>query len=405
MKLSICFVCDEYPPINHGGIGTSIKLLAEELAKNHEIYVVGISPKSYGGKNFEKINGVNIWRFKHGIKLPLLDRNSLLYKVLNKIFKIDYWGVRKTWITHHKFIENLHIQNRLDVIECPDFRFAFTYLPLKKNLKMWPEINALKVTKLHGSLNFFRLEEKLPIAEKEYLFEEKLFDCSDKIISVSPYTTKKNKIYYSSVKNEKIKTIFNGLYISEGNSHIEIRKNTVIFSGSLVKKKGVIELLKAWNLVCRANKNVVLKIYGKGIKQKFFKHIDKEFRKRVSFEGHVNRDDLLQEYKKASLAIFPSHSETFGLAPIESMMMGCPTIGSEIFKKTWYFHNKDAPAMLIQDQFDMNSFANLIVKVLDDKILKKELSENGIAYVKDHFDIKNIAHMHVAFYSKHIHND
>jgi glycosyltransferase involved in cell wall biosynthesis len=398
MSLTICFICDEYPPISHGGIGTEIKLLAEELAKTHRVYVVGISPKSFGGKDFEEINRVQVWRFKHGIKLPFIKRNSLIYKMLNKLLNLDYLGIKKTWIKHHEFIEKLNSQKSIDVIESTDFRFAFNHLPFDKNLNMWPNVKGLKVTKLHGSINFLRLEEKLSIDEKAYFFEKKLFQNSEKIISVSPYTTKKFKAYYN-LNHNKIKTIFNGLYISKGNI-FEARKNEVIFSGSLVKKKGIIELLKAWNLVCQVNKDVVLKIYGKGTKQKFFKYINNDFKKRVFFEGHVDRIELLQEYKKARLAIFPSHFETFGLAPVESMMMGCPTIGSKIFEKTWYTQNKDTPAMLIQDEFDIDSFAGLIIKVLDDEILRKNLSHAGISYVKNHFDIRNIAKMHVDFYSK-----
>ena len=404
MKLSICFICDEYPPIDHGGIGTAVKLLAEELAKSHDIFVVGISPKSFGGKNFEKKNGVNIWRFKHGIKLPFLGKNSLLKKLLNKLFKIDYWGAKKAWVSHKNFIEKLDLQYKLDVLECPDFRFVFTYLSNSNNLRIWPNISGLKVAKLHGSINFFRLENNLSLAKKEYLFEKQLFDYSDKIISVSPYTTRKIKSYYN-IENSKIETIFNGLNIINTNSDAKTRKNKVIFSGSLVKKKGIIELLKAWNLVCKDDNNSVLLVYGKGVKWKYLKYIDRDITNRVFFKGHVDRDFLLNEYKTASLAVFPSHSETFGLGPIESMMMGCPTIGSKIFKKTWYFNNPKPNAMLIQDQFDTKSFANLILSVLKNDKIKNELSNEGKTYVNNHFDIVNIANKHIEFYLESIRND
>ena len=156
--MKICFNCDEYPPVSHGGIGTVVKSLAEEMVdKGHEVFVVGILPRSFGGRSYEEINGVKIWRIKHGIKIPYLSRQSLLYKIINKIFDVDFWGLKKAWIDQNVLIENLVDQHGIEIIEFPDYRLAFS----KKNLPkfLWPEINIPKVVKFHGSINYFNLEQ------------------------------------------------------------------------------------------------------------------------------------------------------------------------------------------------------------------------------------------------------
>jgi len=392
MKLNICFICDEYPPLSHGGIGSVTKTLAEEFVKNgHRVFIVGISAKSQGGENYEKINGVEIWRFKHGIKIPFMRSNNLLYRGLNKVFKFDFWGVEKVWFKQNLFLEKLVKEKSIDVIEFPDFRFCYAHLTTDIFFRFWPNINVLKIAKLHGSLNFLGLESKKNILKKVFLMEQSLLDYCDKIISVSPYTTKRYFSLYN-LKPSKTTEIFNGVEIFDNNEVTLNKENFAVFSGSLVKKKGIVELLKAWNIVCLNNESIQLRIYGKGIKQKFVKYINSKYRNRVAFFGHIDQQELYQVYKKAKVAIFPSHTETFGLAPLESMLYGCPTIGSEIFAKTWYKKvdvvNNRFP-ILIQNHQNINELALVILKVIDDKSLQKSLSKNGRNYARENFDINS----------------
>ena len=47
MPLHVCFLCHEYPPEPHGGVGTVIQALARALvARGHRVTVLGISRRS-----------------------------------------------------------------------------------------------------------------------------------------------------------------------------------------------------------------------------------------------------------------------------------------------------------------------------------------------------------------------
>jgi len=399
MKLRICFICDEYPPISHGGIGVAVKLLAEELvAQGNEVYVVGLSPKSYGGLQNEIINGVNIYRIKHGLSIPSSFTNNLIYKSMNKVFNSDFLNINKAWIKQNNFIEKLVADKNVDIIEFTDFRFSFSHLKIRKRFNYWPKIEKkiLKLSRFHGSINFFRLESGLKISRKELFFENSLISYCDHFISVSSYTADKMFEYYN-INPDEITTIPNAINIDKTNKKSK-RENIIIFSGSLVKKKGIIELLKSWNIVCENNKNVILEIYGKGIKIKFIRYVLPEYRNKVKFKGHLDRKKLLERYLVANLAIFPSHSETFGLAPLESMMMGCPTIGSKTFVNNWY--NTDENAMIILDSIDEKNIAKEINTLLNNESLRKRLSINGEKYVKNNFDIRKIAERNINVYKE-----
>ena len=64
--MHICFITNEYPKQNfpHGGIGTFIKVIANQLVKlNHKVSVIGIN--NYTNRNEEETDaGVNVYRLK-----------------------------------------------------------------------------------------------------------------------------------------------------------------------------------------------------------------------------------------------------------------------------------------------------------------------------------------------------
>jgi glycosyltransferase involved in cell wall biosynthesis len=51
---------------------------------------------------------------------------------------------------------------------------------------------------------------------------------------------------------------------------------------------------------------------------------------RLHFLGHVGRQDLTDLYRAASLFVFPSTWETFGLAGVEAAMVGLPVVAADI---------------------------------------------------------------------------
>src|SRR5262245_51956678 len=64
--MRLCFICNEYPPGPHGGIGTFTQVMARSLVRaGHEVRVVGAYPRDYHAPAYENDHGVEVWRF-HG---------------------------------------------------------------------------------------------------------------------------------------------------------------------------------------------------------------------------------------------------------------------------------------------------------------------------------------------------
>ena len=61
--VKICFVCNEYPPARHGGIGVFTRMLAVALARaGHDVRVIGACRPQPGLPGESEEDGVRIWR-------------------------------------------------------------------------------------------------------------------------------------------------------------------------------------------------------------------------------------------------------------------------------------------------------------------------------------------------------
>ena len=65
--MNILYLCDEYPPCQHGGIGSVTQSLARELvSKGHKVSVCGFYPYYRTAAAYEEDFGVQAYRYFYG---------------------------------------------------------------------------------------------------------------------------------------------------------------------------------------------------------------------------------------------------------------------------------------------------------------------------------------------------
>jgi len=99
---------------------------------------------------------------------------------------------------------------------------------------------------------------------------------------------------------------------------------------------------------------------------------------RIEFKGYVDEKELLGLYRKASLFIFPSFYEGFGLPPLEAMACGCPVVVSNATS----LPEVCGDAAFYVDPYNVESIALGIHKVLAEEGLRKNLIEKGLERAK-----------------------
>jgi glycogen synthase len=393
--LNILYLCDEYPPCKHGGIGSVTQILARELVnKGHNVTVCGFYPYYRTAFPFEDDNGVMVYRRFYGNSLLLkLSRNDYLGRIIN---------IKASFNSYIGFLNELITRNKIDIVEIPDFNEVFRYSgPL---FLAFPDFGIPKVIKIHGSHTSIKhATNSLPIGKN--LFEKEKFHIHNAagILSVSKFAMRVTKEIFNYEKD--ITIIHNGISISNSLIYKEnLNNHDVIYAGSLSKQKGVLSLILAWHKVIEIVPSARLYLYGKGggkMIESINRMISGKARESIILKGFVNKMLLPEIYSSACCAIFPSYVESFSMAPMESMLVGCPTIYTKRTSGEELISN-GINGLLI-DPDNIEEIADAIIKMLSNRPFAIKMGRDGACHIKEEFNISAIADKHLSFYGSIIH--
>lgn len=129
------------------------------------------------------------------------------------------------------------------------------------------------------------------------------------------------EIIYNGVDTDKFKPVVN-----KSGFNIDI-----LFVGRLIRRKGIINLLKAFKEVCDEYENCELTIVGGGPKRKYLENFCKRMKieSNVNFLGAVEYRDIDKIYQKAGIFVLPSLEESLSNVIQEAMASGLPIITTD----------------------------------------------------------------------------
>jgi len=386
--MNILFICEEYPPAMHGGIGTFTKSLAEGLVqKGNTVVVVGIY-SDHLLKNFseeaENIKGVTVYRF-HGF-------SRMKFKRIRFIAE-RFLLARK--------IRELHEIYNFDLLECHDSSgwLAVGSLP-----------NIPKIIRLHGSQLYFNHELGRHTGRLNCLFETRWIKRADFIISVSEYVASKTIELVG--KCREFKVIYNSVDTQEFKPQPDIIKENglILFTGSILPKKGVDELINAFSLIAEKYPEAHLLLIGKDLKTmsnglKYSEYIlqkyPPEITRRIEFRGWFDHTQLPALLQRAEICCFPSHAEAFAIAPLEAMSVGSPVI----FMKSGSGPEaiEDGISGLLCDTKNPTEIAEKLEVLLKDKELRLILGKNARSRIERLFNSDEWIEKNITFYKEYLH--
>ncbi|MBP9987176.1 MAG: glycosyltransferase family 4 protein [Bacteroidales bacterium] len=202
---------------------------------------------------------------------------------------------------------------------------------------------------------------------------------ADHIICVSEYTRQSMLEWYPEVDPQKTSVIYHGYSFPGFPKERIIADDYLLFVGNRggyknfnLMLEAVAEILKerSLKLVCAGNPFTAAE-------KQLIEGLD--LRQNVIEFGFADDEELSSLYQYASLFIFPSKLEGFGIPILEAMSHDCPICLSnascfpEIAQDAADYFDPDSP----------ESVAASVRKVLDDAEYRKSLVENGRARVKE----------------------
>jgi glycosyltransferase involved in cell wall biosynthesis len=156
----------------------------------------------------------------------------------------------------------------------------------------------------------------------------------------------------------------------------------ILFVGRLEVQKDVPTLLRAVSLL----DGVKLTLLGDGKLRAELEALSADLGVDATFRGAVSQSDVRAHLDRADVFVLPSKFEGLGIAAIEAMAMGVPTITAD-FPASADFIVQDQTGLTFP-RGDSGALADALMRLMTDDGLCKVLSQNSHDFVKTHFSVE-----------------
>ena len=376
--MHIAFLTPEYPHEKFGpsaGLGASIKNLAYSLKENDISVTVFVHSQEVD--NIFELDGINF-----------IGIQQKKYSVLG-------------WFLYRKYLQNQINEaikaKKIDLIEAPDWTGITAFMKL----------NASLILRIHGSDTYFCHLEGRRQKFKNRFFERKALKSADKLISVSEFAAKVTKRIFSL--NSEIEVIPNGLVINNflpvGES--AVIKNRILYFGTIIRKKGVLELADIFNLIITKNPNVELLIIGKDVVDKLENISTLELLKSklslnakpaVKFINEIPYMEIKNYIGSAEVVVLPSFAEALPMAWLEAMAMERPLVSSNIGWASEIMEDEVTGYTI--SPYEHKKFADRILYLVNNPEHATKMGKAARQRVKKKFSTEVVVKKNIAFYKK-----
>lgn len=165
----------------------------------------------------------------------------------------------------------------------------------------------------------------------------------------------------------------------------------LLFLARIEEKKGIMETIKAFNLLNKVCPNVRLTVAGIGSFLDEARRLAYEISKeRVSFVGYVRGKEKKDILLNSDIYVFPTYyREGMPNSVLEAMAMGLPVITRPVAGLKDFF--KDGAHGFMIDSKNPQDIAACIEKIIVDKNLWKKMAETAHEYAINRFLCSNVA--------------
>lgn len=188
----------------------------------------------------------------------------------------------------------------------------------------------------------------------------------------------------------KIELIYNPIFI-KNLSNIDYDKcNYILATNIQYEHKNIITLIKAFEIFLETKPEYELFLVGKESHhtEKLKQYVvEKKLEEKIHFTGFITRDELEKIWKKTRLYVNPSLYEGFGMTSVESIILGAPTLLSNIDV------NREVTEGLCNYYDDIRSESNLAKSMLEivGRQIEQNVLENNRIRLVEKYNYKSIS--------------
>lgn len=378
--MRVGFITSEYPhpEVNKAaGIATSLKNLVNELS-NKEIEITVF----VYGQNSDKV---------------LQESNVELHLIKSRRYKMFTWYFYRKYI--QDYVNKIVNKKQIAILEAPDWTGITAFMKFKVPL----------VIRFHGSDAYFCKLDDRKQKLKNFIFEKLALKKANAYIAPTAFAGEETRKIFG-LRKDKIKTIHYGLKLDQFNNAFpgEYDRYTILYIGTVIRKKGVLELAEIFNKVVAAKPESKLFMIGSdapdiktgntstySLMKALFSDKAKE---NSHYYGKVPYNEVQDHIKKAHVCVFPSFAETLGMVTIESMALQKPVVNTSIGWAQELIDDGVSGYLVHPKQVD--EYANRILELFDDEALCLTLGKAARIRVETLFDIEKNAAINIDYYKE-----
>ncbi len=226
---------------------------------------------------------------------------------------------------------------------------------------------------------------------------------SDHIIAVSQFTADQVSLHLGYPRNQ-ISVIYHGVQpvphfptkqLEEFRRRQGLEMPFLLHVGATQKRKNVMRLVDAFERLNAQFTLVLAGSAGYGAEQIMDRIENSTARRRIRPLGYVDSDRLAMLYRTASVLVFPSLEEGFGMPVLEAMSAGLPVVTSD---RSAMAEIAGGGALLV-DPERSESIADAVERIFTNPELRQQLVEAGLERAAE-FSWIRAAHETMAVYRK-----
>lgn len=369
--MHICYLCSEYPPAPHGGIGGFTQTLGRAVAaRGHRVSVIGMYPDAYAGVANDQ--GVDVVRLsRRGPPIMRLAANRGKFA---------------------RALRSLHDAHPIDIVEGGEMEFWILTrsLPGKKLLRM------------HGGPTFFETGIRIQAWKERWAFH-----VAEHLCAVSHCVAEETRRLLN-LGDRRIEVVPNPIdtdvFVPSPPGTRE-EDGLILFAGTVAERKGIRQLIQAMPRIVAEVPHARLEVYGgevidpapsEPLTAELIRSMPREVAARVNWKGRVDRETLAHAIRRASICVYPSHMEAMPIAWLEGMATGKALVvsktgpGPEIVD--------DGVTGLLCDPRDPDSIAGQIIRLLNDAPLRWRLGSAARQAAVERYSLDKIVEQNLAYY-------
>lgn len=277
--------------------------------------------------------------------------------------------------------EQLHLPALLEELQADLYHNPTFALPVVKPCRL--------VTTIHDVVFHFR-PDLVASSLRQYLahWTAVAAGLADRIITVSQYSKRaiaeayavepdRIAVVYEAAEANRFYPRYGGILENEFRKRYRIEGPYVLYVGSLEPKKNIDYFLQAFAEVLRGGHEITLVLAGAGGDAAYDPH---EAVRAFGVESHTVVTGFLSEaylpvvYGAATLFVYPSLYEGFGLPPLEAMASGVPVIVANATS----LPEVVGEAGVLVDPYDPADLTARMGELLSDETLRRRLAAAGM---------------------------